>query len=308
MAILLCSCGAIGQTNITSFDELMSNALHSLVFDSSAKLESYRFSAEMEQKIDLVNLSLELASLPSGDTQRLCTRSFGYGMANMTDRALKLSVAHLTYAEGDEDNSSATTLDEYLINDTVYLKVDGNWIVMKVPAWDDSTYTMTQQLKMFNQSRLSLIGSEMVEGQDCYKVQAVMVSTLADQLSGDVASPVPMQSINHSYYWITKDTHLLKKLDVLEIFTLNSQSFGLPANGSEGQEMRVNAETTMLFEGFNESVNIKLPAEAEKAQPFPMASAEAVPVIPAGNESKVNETMLNETMLESSTAQATVTA
>jgi hypothetical protein len=313
LAILLCSSGALGQTNITSFDELMSNALQSLVVDSSDKLESYRFSMEMEQKIDLVNLS-------SGDAQRLYTRSFGYGMANMTDRALKLSMAALTYAEGDEGNSSAMALDEYLINDTLYLKVDGNWTAMKVPAVADTwsqQNTMTQQLKMFNQSRLSLIGSEMVEGQDCYKVQAVIdMSTMADQLSGEVESLVPMQRINYSelfrsmsleaYYWITKDTHLLKKTDVLEIFTVAPQSLGLSANGSEGEEMRVNAEVSMLFEGFNESVNIKLPAEAEKAQPFPiglMVSAEAVPVLPAGNE-----TELNETIQKNSTAQAIMTA
>jgi hypothetical protein len=107
MAILLCSSGALGQTNNISFDELMASALQSLVVDSSAKLESYRFSMEMEQKMDLVNLS-------SGDTQKLSTRSFGYGMANMTDRALKLSMAALTYAKGDEDNSSAMALEEYL--------------------------------------------------------------------------------------------------------------------------------------------------------------------------------------------------
>ena len=129
LAVLLCSCGALGQANTTSYDELMASALQTLVVDSSARLESYRFSMQMDQKIDLINLS-------SGDVQKLHTRSFGYGLANMTDRALKLSMAALTYAEGDEGNSSALSLEEYLINDTLYLKVDGNWTAMKAPsAW-----------------------------------------------------------------------------------------------------------------------------------------------------------------------------
>ena len=82
--------------------------------------------------------------------------------------------------------------------------------------------------------------------------------------------------------------------------------------------MRINAEVSMIFEGFNESVNIKLPAEAKKAQPFPMGlmvSTQAVPVVPVGNETMVNETQLkemmlnlNETMQENSTTQAVVTA
>lgn len=311
--MLLTSSVALGQTNNTSFDELMSSALQSLVVDSSARLESYRFSMDMEQKVDLVNLS-------SGDAQKLYTRSLGYGMANMTDRTLKLSMAALTYAEDDVENTSAIAVEEYLINDTIYMKVDGNWTVMKMPgvsdAWSAQS-TMTQQLEMFNQSRLSLIGSEMVEGVDCYKVRAeIDMGTMADQLSREVTSLVPNESMNFTElfrnmgldvcYWITKDTHLLKKTDVVETFTVAPKSLGLQANESEDLEMRINSEVSMLFEGFNESVNIKLPVEAEKAQIFPMgliASKEAVSVVPDSNE-----TMINETMPESTTAQAVVTA
>jgi hypothetical protein len=307
LALLLCCPAALGQTNST-FDELMTSALQALVVDSSASLESYRFSMEMEQKIDLVNLS-------AGDSQKLYTRSFGYGMANMTDRALKLSMASLTYAKGDEDNTSAIALEEYLINDTLYLKVDGNWTAMKMPgvadAWSQQN-TMIQQLEMFNQSQLSLIGSEMVDGVDCYMVRAKMdMSTVADQLAGEIPSLVPMPGMNYTElfrnmkmdvnYWITKDTHLLKKTDVTEIFTMTPQSLGLPANESGALEMRINAKVSMLFEGFNESVNIKLPAEAKNAPPFPMgliASKEAVLVVPDGNE----------TMNKNNTTQAAATA
>jgi hypothetical protein len=316
LAMLLTSSAVLGQTNRTSLDELMTSALQSLVVDSSARLDSYRFSMDMEQKVDLVKLS-------SGEAQTLYTRSFGYGQANMTDRALKLSMASLTYEKDDEDNSSAIALEEYLINDTLYLNVDGNWTVMMMPGVADARSlqnTMAQQVEMFNQSRLTLIGSEMVAGQDCYKVRAKMnMSTMADQLSGEVPSLVPMQSMNYSelfrnmrldvFYWITKDTRLLKKTDVVESFTVTPQSLGLPAN--ESMEMRINAEISMLFEGFNESVIIELPAEAKMAQPFPMslsASTEAVPVVPAGNETMMNETLLNETMQENSTAQAVVMA
>ena len=124
-------------------------------------------------------------------------------------------------------------------------------------AWSAQN-TMTRQLKMFNQSRLSLIGSEMVEGQNCYKVRAEMdMSTVADQLAGETSSLVPMPSMNYSelfrnmsldvYYWIGKDTHLLKKTDVLEIFTVAPQSLGLRA----GNETIVNE--TLLNETMQEN-------------------------------------------------------
>jgi hypothetical protein len=294
LGLLLCSPGAICQTNSTTPWDLNASALRSLVVDSSAKLESYSFSMKMVQNIDLVDLS-------SGEVQELYTSSIGFGFVNMTDRALKLVMASLTYARGDEENSTADALEEYLLNDTMYIKMDGNWTVMKLPAaaaWSQQN-TMERQIDMFNQSDLTLMGSEVVEGQDCYKVRAKMdTSAGAGQLSRDMASYLPVASTDNNdlfrnmtldvYYWITKDTHLLKKTDVIEVFTLTPQSLGLPATGPERQEMRIDSTVSMLFEGFNESVNIVLPAEARNAQPFPVglaASNEAVPV--ASTESEI---------------------
>ena len=74
--------------------------------------------------------------------------------------------------------------------------------------------------------------------------------------------------------------------------------------------MLVHAEVSMLFQGFNEPVNIVLPAEAEKAQPLPMnlmASNQAVPVVPAGNETVTNETVTNETVTNETVTNETVT-
>jgi hypothetical protein len=279
------------------------------VVDSSAKLESYSFSMEMAQNIDLVNLS-------SMESQRLYTRSIGLGLANMTDRALKLVMASLTYARGDEENSSAVALEEYLLNDTIYLKMDGNWSVLKMPgaaaAWSQQS-TLEQQVDMFNQSNLTLIGTETVEGQDCYKVRAeIDMRAYVSQQSGEVASYLPAPSANNTdlfsnttldvYYWITKEAHLLKKTNVHEVLNVTPQSLGLPA--AIGQKVRLDSTTSMLFGGFNESVNIMLPSDAGKAQPFPLglaASNETVPV--ASNESVVgpsesipNTSRLNESI------------
>ena len=133
-------------------------------------------------------------------------------------------------------------------------------------AWSQQN-PMTRQLEMFNQSRLSLIGSEMVEGQNCYKVRAEMdMSTVADQLAGETSSLVPVPSMNYSelfrnmsldvYYWIRKDTHLLKKTDVLEIFTVAPQSLGLRA----GNETIVNE--TLLNETMQENNTTQAAATA----------------------------------------------
>jgi hypothetical protein len=300
LVLLFCSSGSFGQMNNTAFDESMAAALRTLVIDSSANLSSYSFSMDMKQNIDLANLS-------TNETQKICTRSIGYGTANMTEKALKLSLASLTYAKGDQQNTSAIAIDEYLINDTLYLKVDGNWTAMKMPgiaeSWSKQN-TMNEQLEMFNQSRLTLVGSEDVDGEDCYKVLAVNnMGDMANQLSADMTSLLPIQSMNYSdifrnmtldiCYWITKDTHLLKKTDVREVFTMTPQSLGLTGNESSNVQMQINSEIVMLFEGFNDRVSIRLPAEAEMAQSYPLgliASGE-VPSVTDGNETMLNETL-----------------
>jgi hypothetical protein len=315
LALLLASSGALGQSNSTSFDDHLTAALRSLVADSSANQTSYRFFMEMQQKIDLVNLTTD-------GVQKIYTHSFGFGSANVTERALKMSLTSLTYDEADAENASVMAIDEYLINDTIYMKLDGNWTALKMPsvseAWASQS-TMAQQLEMINQSRLTLIGSEMVDGQDCYKVRADMdLGSMAGELSSEATSLVPMQGMNYSeifsnmslgiYYWISKDSHLLKKTDIVETFLMTPDSFGVPADQSEAQEMRITAEVSMLFQGYNENIAIKLPPEAEAAKPFPMGfmdSAQSGAVVLEGNvtvgdDAPPNET--NETSSEKSTA------
>jgi hypothetical protein len=237
----------------------------------------------------------------------------------MTDHALKLVMASFTYAKGNEVNASAVALEEYLLNNTIYLKLDGNWTVLRLPAaaeaWSQQN-TMEQQVNMLNQSDLTLMGAETVEGQNCYKVRAkIDMLAYTGQLSSEVASYLPMTSANSTdlfrnmtldvYYWITKDAHLLKKTVVHEVINVTPQSLGLQATG---QEIRVNSTTTMIFEGFNESVNIVLPSVAGRAQPFPQAPAashEAVSVASNGSEIGPNESMSDAARLSESIPNTT---
>ena len=292
-AILLCIPCVLGQTDSVTSEELNASELQALVANSSARLESYRFTMDMEQSIDLVNLT-------SNETQTLSTRTLGYGFANVTDRAMKLVLASLTVPEGDDKNVTATAIEEYLLNDTIYLKMDGNWTALRLPgvaeAWSRQN-TMNQQVDMLNNSNPTFLGSEIIDDQDCYKLLVnIDTASFADQLAKQTGSYLSVQPMNFSslfdnmtlqaYYWIAKDTHLLKKTEIWESFIVSPKSLGLPVNESENLEMSVDTTITMLFSGFNQRINVELPAEAAKAEPFPLnmiASSEAVPLAPSGN-------------------------
>lgn len=300
---LLCLCAA-GQAGGSPADEMADSALRSLLAGSSASPESYRFLMDMKQEIDLVNLS-------TNESQKLGVRTFGFGAANMTERALKLSLVALTYAREGAENASPVALEEYLINDTIYMKMDGNWTALKMPsvadAWSQQN-TLDRQLQIFNQSRLTLQGSESLEGRDCYKVLAEMdLRPLSGELSGEAASILPELGLNYSeifsksslnaVYWIDKESHNLQKAEVAESFIINSLDLGLPAKEAGIVEMRINSEITMLFQGYDEEVVISLPAGAENATDLSAALAaggnEVPATPPAGNESKLDESAQN---------------
>jgi len=301
MALLLSSTCALCQSTNRSQDDPVSTILRELVVASSDDLKSYTFSMEMEQDMMLENLS-------SGQSQQVQTRSIGFGLVNVTDQALKLVMATLTFIPGDEGNSTALALEEYLQNDTIYMKMDGNWTAMELSGLGDvwsQQNSLDQQIDMLNRSRLTLVGSEMVGDEDCYKVRAeIDIASYADPLSQEVASIVPFIPLNFSdlfrnmtmevHYWISKESQLLKRADMFETLYMTPQSLGLQPSEEENMAVRMSSTTSVVFDGFNQSVNIVLPPEASAAQLFNMSSypeSEAVAV------SLLDQDGLNETVI-----------
>lgn len=299
MVLLLSSTCALCQSTDRSQDDPVSTILRGLVVASSDDLKSYTFSMKMEQDMMLENLS-------SGQSQQVQTRSIGFGLVNMTDQALKLVMASLTFIPGDEGNSTVLAMEEYLQNDTIYMKIDGNWTAMELSGLGDvwsQQNSLDQQIDMLNQSRLTLVGSEMVGDEDCYKVRAeIDIASYADPLSQEVAFIVPSIPMNFSdlfrnmtmevHYWISKESQLLKRAEIFLTLYMTPQSLGLQQSEEENMAVRMSSTTSMVFDGFNESAKIVLPPEASAAQLFNMSSypeSEAVAV------SLVDQDGLNET-------------
>ena len=85
LALLLCSPAALCQSED---NDMNASELRDLIINSSTGLQTYRFSMQMDQKIDLVNQS-------SGEVQTVNVNSLGRGAADMANRTIKLSMASL---------------------------------------------------------------------------------------------------------------------------------------------------------------------------------------------------------------------
>jgi len=130
------------------------------------------------------------------------------------------------------------------------------------------------------------------------------VESMTDQLSAEASSLLPDLGINYSQiysnsslnatYWIDKESHNLKKADVLEIFVISLQSaLGLSAEeAGAAEEMTIKSRVSMNFLGYDEDLEIRLPPEANAAADILAnltAGGQASPVALAGNESELEE-------------------
>jgi hypothetical protein len=193
--------------------------------------------------------------------------------------------------------------EEYMVNDTLYLRLDGNWTSLKLPFSEDmwsKRNTLEQQVEMLNSSNITMLGIETVDGLACYKIRAdIDLASFSSQLSQ--AGPYqPLQPLNISslfnntsleaYYWIAEDTHLLKKSEIYESFVFRPQDLGLQPKGPENLEMHMDADISMNFGGYNESIKIELPAEARGAVALLLNMTQPAAVTQAA----VNETAILE--------------
>jgi hypothetical protein len=132
------------------------------------------------------------------------------------------------------------------------------------------------------------------------------MESMADQLSAEAASLLPDLGINYSQiysnsslnatYWIDKESHNLKKADILEIFLINPQSaLGLSAEeAGAAEEMTITSKVSMNFLGYDEDLEIRLPPEANAAADILAnltAGGQASPLALASNESELEENL-----------------
>ncbi len=131
VAITATGLGDMGSFNtaIASSEKINSTFLKEIVLGSEIQPTTYLFTLEMNQKMVISNSS---GSNGTKESQEILTKSIGAGALNLTGKAMKMVMASLAMAVGQEENTSATSMEMYLLNDTMYMKIDGNWTQTKL--------------------------------------------------------------------------------------------------------------------------------------------------------------------------------
>lgn len=292
-----------------------SSALRELILSSQTHPETYLFTLDMNQRIVIINATQSNKT----ESQAISTRSFSVAALNSTAMALKMVLASLSVPEGQEENASVMATEMYLLNNTLYMKIDGNWTRMALVGlsleglWKQENEIALQR-EQLNNSSISFLGYENVNGIDCYKIKiipdlkayaALQETQLGSSISSTIASsnmtsPNTTSSLNLSSLfnntsmseisWISRETVLPVKTEISMNMTLSPEALGLPETKAGRLEMRIDTLETMMFSGFNRSIEITLPEGAKEAKAFPAL------LFTQTNSSSTNTTSVNSTI------------
>jgi hypothetical protein len=182
----------------------------------------------------------------------------------------------------------------YIINNTMYMKMDMSAIVPNFSYWQKSEMTeedwasedlLGQQMELLNCSNVTLFDEEEVKGVECYVLKIVpdgkcweiiMNQSIMDQ-SGMDEDDVLNQSLSNITIteWIAKDTKFVMKSEAAMDMTTTSPD--------TEEEAKVTIDYTMTFYDYNVPVTIVLPPEAEGA----MDISDLLGILPGGNETDI---------------------
>jgi len=242
-----------------------------LMVNSGKNLDSYRFVTETVQDIKSMENSTEASTLE--------IKTLEEGAVNLT--AQNMSISTRKSAISGSDVMSSMQQEVYVIRDMAKVKIDGNW---SQAALQDAKYfwalqnVAEKQDMLLNSSQLVLSGSEMVEGQDCIRIEVIpdrkaYESVLFEQLG----SILPLAYINLTKLyksstvnwtlWVSKDDGLPRKENVNMAFSVTSEMMELPDDQIKDFILEIDLNTTTLYMDYNQPLLITLP-EGQRIEPI----------------------------------------
>ena len=251
--------------------DLNTKDLNTLMANSGKNLESYRFVTETVQEIESMKNSTQASTL--------VIRSLDEGAVNLT--AQNMSISTSKSASSGSEALPSMQQEVYVIRDMAKVKLDGNW---SQAALQDAKYfwalqnVAEKQDILLNSSQLVLSGSEMIEGQDCSRIEVIpdrkaYESVLFEQL-GSVL-PLAYMNLTKLYksstvnwtLWVSKDDGLPRMENVRMAFSMTPEMMELPDDQIKDFLMKIDLNTTTQYMDYNQPLVIKLP-EGQRIEPI----------------------------------------
>lgn len=214
------------------------------------------------------------------------------GLIDLKERNAKQSIKS-TKLDSEGHALSAQEIETYLIKDKKYTKMDGKWTKSMVsepisPFVFDEQNKLKGLADLINGSNVEVIGTETVDGQECYKLNvkpdldtarsilAAQAFTVQSSVPGslpivrfkDLSESDPLlRNADITYtVWLTVDKHIPKKMIGEISFALTPDSMKVGSKGIPNFRIDADIEDTLTLSDFNaidDTDNMIVPDEAE---------------------------------------------
>jgi len=239
------------------------------------------------QEFDM-DMAMDMTGEAEGESLEMTMEMSFSGALDVTNKELRADISMDMNVPGEEAMVVAMTL--YVVDGTGYVMMDipemgPMWMKTDLAAanWGEISEGLAQtdsQIELLKTAQVEVVGSEKVEGVDCYVLQLIPAdmeqlwqtlmegAEVADTGMPDVAEEF-IQEMFRDFsvkQWIAKDTYFLVKAELDIGVELTPEAMGYV--GEEG-EMTMNITMSLLAYNHNKAVSIVLPAEAEEAIEMP---------------------------------------
>lgn len=221
-------------------------------------------------------------------------------VVDLANRKAEANVSTTTSIKGPVGlpNVATSKGTEYNIGNITYTSQnDGNWTQLKDPAsaetlWSSGRYNlMKSRAESVNQSQVEVIGSESIDGKDCYKLRVIMdnqtyLGTAYNLLTSVMFPFVPevnqtdliKNSKIENLAWVEKDNNLLKKYQHTLSMQMTPNIIGVVDMTKGGTqkfnqsiklvEVSLNSDSTETYTDFNKPAAIVVPNAALNTKPI----------------------------------------
>jgi hypothetical protein len=204
----------------------------------------------------------------------------GTTVIDIANRAMQ-STMNMTVDIPEQGTQEVATamyvVDEWLYAMTKYTGQDTQWQKMALTdeLWQQQESYLEQQMDFLKSAaEINYLGSEVVNGTDCYIFEVVPgTEALSDLMSQQLQSlgidpsqlnPADLFKEISVKEWVAKDTYFVMKTEVGALLEIHPEDVG--ATEDDFEKLTIDTNTALSFYDYNQPVEIILPPEALNAE------------------------------------------
>jgi hypothetical protein len=286
-----------------------SGEIKNLMIHSASNLSAYSFGISDNQTETIKDLVRSNITNEYNTTTRSAQTEVT-AFVDLASRKAKADVATTTTIRGPigSPNIMSSRGTEYNIGNITYtLRDNSNWTALKDPSssealWADGRYNLIKsRADSINQSQVAIIGSESIDGKDCYKLRMIIDNqtyseTIYSMLASVLYPYVPeanqtdlaKNSKIETQVWIEKDNNLVKRYqhtlnimmtpNIVGYYDLNKGGVQKFNQSMKLVEVSLNTNSIESYSDYNRPADIVVPKAALNTTPIAPTSIQTVPV------------------------------